>query len=228
MSRPLQLGLAAGLAVVAGVTLILASLSGAGTERAAPAASGATAEAPALAGLPQRGFALGRPDAPVTLVDYLDLQCPACRMFDAQAMPTLLEYVRAGKLRIELRLATILGPESEMANRAAAAAAGQDRGFDFARAFYARQGAENSGYVTPDFVRAIGAHAGVDTRRLELDAAGSDARAAVARHTQEFQRLGLAGTPSFRIGRTGGPLVPLEVLSFAPSQFTARIDALAR
>ena len=32
----------------------------------------------ALKGIPQNGFVLGDPNAPVTLVEYIDLQCPIC------------------------------------------------------------------------------------------------------------------------------------------------------
>lgn len=60
------------------------------------------AEVMQTAGLPER--ALGRPDAPVTIVKYASLTCPYCRKFHLETFPVLKrEYIDTGKVRIVLR-----------------------------------------------------------------------------------------------------------------------------
>ena len=53
----------------------------------------------------------GRPDAPLTLVEYTDFVCPFCAMFFQRTLPVLLEkYVRTGKVKLvieDLPLATL-------------------------------------------------------------------------------------------------------------------------
>ena len=94
-----------------------------------------------FAGIPQRGNELGRSSAPVTLVEYIDPQCPYCREFVATALPRLVtRYVRSGKLRIEARPIAILGPDSLRGNRAIVAAGQQGRLFNVAELLYFNQG----------------------------------------------------------------------------------------
>jgi protein-disulfide isomerase len=53
-------------------------------------------------GLPE--MALGRPDAPVTIVQYASLTCPYCRRFQTESFPVLKrEYIDTGKVRYVLR-----------------------------------------------------------------------------------------------------------------------------
>ena len=72
-------------------------------------------------GIPQSGPTLGDPGAPVTMIEYADLQCPFCGAYTRDTLPTLVKrYVRTGKVRMELRPITILGPDSGTAHAAAA------------------------------------------------------------------------------------------------------------
>jgi protein-disulfide isomerase len=158
-----------------------------------------------LAGVPQDGIALGEPEAPVTLVEFADLQCPFCRDFALQALPLVVrDYVRAGKVRLEFQALAFLGPDSERGARAVAGAAAQDRLWNVVDLFYFNQGRENSGYATDAFLDGLlAAVPGLDAGRVRRDGSApaadrllGDAEALAARH-------GIDSTPSFLIGRTG-------------------------
>src|SRR6185437_1323708 len=92
---------------------------------------------------------LGSPQAPVTMIVYVDLQCPFCAQFEIGAMPTLVaRYVRADKLRVELRPIAFIGPDSERGRLAVIAAAEQGKLFNLAALLYANQGAENADWLS--------------------------------------------------------------------------------
>jgi protein-disulfide isomerase len=142
--------------------------------------------------------------------------------------PTLVnKYVRTGKLRMEMRLQSFIGPDSVKAGKAVAAAAQQNRAWTFADIFYGDQGQENSGYVTPNFVQSIsGATPGLNHTQLVRDAAAPAASTTLKQGTSAFNAAGFSGTPSFLIGRTGGPLRPLNWSSLTPGEFTSQINQL--
>ena len=85
--------------------------------------------------------------------------------------------MRAGKVKLAVRTLHFLGPDSVRAARVAAGAERQGRLWAFLEAFYARQGTENSGYVTDGFLREVAAAAGVDAGRA-LAPGGVGVRAA--------------------------------------------------
>ena len=64
-------------------------------------------------GIPQNGLTLGDPKAPVTMVEYIDLQCPFCQQFETQVMPNIIsKYVRTGKVKVEARILAFIGSEA--------------------------------------------------------------------------------------------------------------------
>jgi protein-disulfide isomerase len=216
-------GAAIGAAVLAAAALILASLLGAGDTSTMRTPS-RPAESLAFAGIPQSGMTLGSKDAPVTLVEYADLQCPYCALWAADVLPTIVrEYVRPGHVRLVFHGLAFLGPDSDTALRASFAAAEQDRLWLFVHALYARQGPENGGWVN-GALPAAATHAGVDFDRV-LDESSSPS---VERHLlaagRAAERAGVRGTPSFELGRTGGRLELVEDGSL--DSLRARLDAL--
>jgi protein-disulfide isomerase len=232
--RRRRLGQLGGVVLVAAaiVAVLVVISSGGGSKTASVPAAGQAAspgDAPSLfAGLPQKGLTLGSAKAPVTLVEFSDMQCPVCRDYTSAVFPSLVKkYVRTGKLRMEMRLQSFLGPDSVTAGKAVAAAARQNRAWTFADIFYDNQGQENSGYVTPDFVQSIAsATPGLNHAQLVRDASTPAAADVLKQGTNAFNTAGFTGTPSFLVGRTGGPLRRLNWSALTPAQFASQIDQL--
>jgi protein-disulfide isomerase len=175
-------------------------------------------------GIRQDSGALGDPDAPFTLVEFADLQCPYCARFDREVLPAVIErFVRPGRLRIELRPVSFLGPDSSTGAAATVAAGFQDRMWQFADLWYHNQGAENSGYATPQFLGRVARGAGLDFDRWQSE---SNSRRLVAILQSNKRAAGTArvtGTPNFRLGRTGSVLTPFAQGPGAPRDFLPRL-----
>ena len=119
-----------------------------------------------------------------------------------------------------------LGDDSVRAAAVTAAAAEQDELWPFVDAFYHRQGQENSGYVTDDFLRQVlAAVPGIDVEQALSDAGDPKAEKLPTRAEAEAKAAGISSTPSFMIGPTGGKLSDLKVSALDPGQFTEPIDA---
>jgi protein-disulfide isomerase len=156
-------------------------------------------------GIPQRGNVLGSPAAPVTLVEYVDLQCPFCREFETAVMPTVLSrYVRPGGVKVEMRPVAIIGSDSERGRLAAIAAGKQNRLFNFAQLLYANQGSENTGWLSDDMVqRAAASIPGLNVPQL-LSAQNSTAvKTAAQAFDEQAAADGLQGTPTILVGKSG-------------------------
>lgn len=218
-SPKVLLGVALAVLVLAGVAVGIAvavsgnsSSSSVSVPTRGSLASAPLSEAAAayrlFAGIPQHGNVLGSPKAPATMVEYVDLQCPHCRDFEATVMPTIVRrFVRPGKLKVEARAIAIIGPDSIRGRNAAIAAAEQNRMFPFMQVTYFNQGDENTGWLDDDFVKQAAASVpGMDVPKL-VDAAGSNA---VSTRGKAFDADATAddvpGTPALYVGRSGGTL----------------------
>ncbi len=184
-----------------------------------------------LTGVPQRGNVLGRPTAPVTIQYFGDLECPVCRTFTTQALPSLIHrWVRGGQLKIEYRSLETATREPEVfaSQQVAALAAGQQsRMWNFLETFYAEQGEEDSGYVTESFIQGIAKQVpGLDLARWSAARADTGLGQTVLSDAQAAASDGLGGTPAFLIGRGGRTPQQLEPGSFTePAPFDRAIEA---
>jgi protein-disulfide isomerase len=200
----------AGLAVAIVLIVVFAggnSGSGSTTTTVLPDASFVTRQ---FAGIPQQGNVLGKASAPATMVEYIDLQCPVCRAFETDVMPTVItRYVRTGKLRVEARPVAIIGDgvDSQRGRLGMIAAEQQNRGFNFAQILYFNQGPEDGGWLDDTMVAsAARSIPGVNVQAL-VDATKSSAVLERA-HTydREAETDGLTGTPFVLVGKTDAKL----------------------
>jgi protein-disulfide isomerase len=225
MSRIHTLSAALIASILTVTVMVVVNQSGARSEATPPTDKAAHVQDP-YAGIPQEGISLGRKDAPLTLVEFADLQCPFCRDYALNVLPQIVDdYVRTGQLRLELRVLRFLGPDSESAAAGAGAAAQSGRLWQYADLFYRRQGMENSGYVTHDFLHDVAADAGLEPGRFARAMGGAGAERMARQAENQAERLRVEGTPSFFIGPTGGPLRPMHVHALEYGEFAAAIES---
>jgi protein-disulfide isomerase len=181
-----------------------------------------------FAGIEQKGLVLGSPEAPVTLVEYADLQCPYCAQWSRETLPVIVdEYVETGKLRIVFHGLAFIGDDSDKALRTAIAAGQDDHLWDVVHGLYARQGAENSGWVTDDLVREIASGVdGLDGEKLLSARWENPIESVLKRGAAAAERAGVQSTPAFQIGPTGGRLELVEINSLGPDGIRPAIEAV--
>jgi protein-disulfide isomerase len=212
--------------LVAGAFVAVSAVQGDSSTKPSPAAR-TSGQKSLFAGIQQRGIVLGSPNAPVTLVEFADLQCPYCGEFARDALPQIVrEYVRTGRVKVVFQGLAFLGPQSQTALRAVLAAGQQNRAWDVLEGLYARQEAENSGWVTLALLREVGGAApGLNVPRMLRQ---SDS-ASVTRQLRDAERLGrqagVSGTPTFFVGRSGGPVQRVALTSLTAAALRPALDA---
>jgi protein-disulfide isomerase len=208
--------------VVGGAILLLGGSKSSGGGGGGSLAGVKAQVAARFAGLPQHGTVVGDPKAPYTLVEFVDLQCPFCREYTLNVMPTVLRrFVRPGRLNMDMKVRAFLGPDSLKAAKVAGGAAQQSRLWPFADVFYSQQGEENSGYVTPDFLKQItGATPGLNGPRALGFATTQDATDFVSGNESLASALKSNSTPAFFVRRGGGAYVPLNANTASAKAFT--------
>ncbi|MGI5488438.1 DsbA family protein [Microtetraspora malaysiensis] len=207
-------------------------------KRQAPAASASTAGEASPSGspaaesgpltsaarrAPDDPLAIGRTDAPVTMVVYSDYRCPFCAKFGRDTEPKLVErYVSKGTLRIEWRDFPIFGEQSINAAKAARAAGAQGKYKEFAAALFGAAPDRGHPDLTAAVLRKFAEQAKVpDLDRFDKDMAGSAFDKAIEKDMLEGNALGVPSTPAFLIN--GQPLLGAQPLE----EFTAMIDKAA-
>ncbi len=143
---------------------------------------------------------VGSADAPVTIVEFGDYQCPFCARFFTDVEPRLREdYIKTGKARMVYRDFAFLGPESADAAMASQCAAEQKAFWSFHDALFAtevRDGVEHNGNLNEQLFKTIASG-------LKLDRALFDNCLSSKKYFKEIEKdyndgiaAGVRGTPA--------------------------------
>ncbi len=152
---------------------------------------------------------LGSTQAPVTIVEFFDPSCEACRAFYPVVKQILAAYPE--KVRVVLRY-TPFHPASEEVVRILEAARKQEKFEGMLEVLLEKQeewGAD--GAPNPTRAWEIAAEAGLDLTKARQDAVSADVDSVISQDVADVKAVGVKGTPTFFVN--GKPL-----LSFGTQQ----------
>ena len=137
---------------------------------------------------------LGPADAPVTLVEYGDFQCPYCRAAHFYLQSVLREMGEELRLVFRHMPLTQVHPLAQPAAEAAEAAGAQGKFWPMHDLIY-----ENQDLLSPALLMRLAQRLGLDMLRFADDVASHRFLAKVKEDFMSAVRSGAAGTPSFFI-----------------------------
>jgi len=145
-------------------------------------------------------YAMGRDDAPVTMVEFTDYQCPFCRRFEADSFAQLKkDYIDTGKVRFVSRdLPLDFHPNAPAAAMAARCAGDQHKFWEMRDAMMLDTATD----LGPASILKYGQKANLDMTAFSTCLSDKKYTEAIKKDTADAGTLGISGTPSFVIGKT--------------------------
>jgi len=156
---------------------------------------------------------LGKPNAPVTVIEYVSLTCPHCANFQKNVFARVKkEFIDSGKVRFIVREFPIghTSGTAAIINRCAP----EDKYFFVLNQFLTRQPEWVSQEVRPEAIYAVAKSSGMTHETFDKCLSNQTIIAGLSEVKQRGRQFGVIGTPTFFInGRKISGAMPFE--SFA-------------
>ena len=168
-------------------------------------------------------YSLGKDDAPLTLVEFADYQCPYCREFHIDTLPALRKnYIDTGELRfvaMDLPL-----DRHRDATRAAVSAlcAGEQHKFWEMRDTLIL----HAGNLAEDAIVGYAQKLELDTRQMKTCVTSRRYLPKIYRDIMQAEAAGIYGTPSFVLGKTARSAIAGIAIEGAPPY--AELDSILK
>ena len=151
------------------------------------------------------GRRTGRPDAPVTVVEFADFECPFCKRFHEDALKPVLRAMADSIAFVFVHFPLPGHRFAAPAAKAAECAADQGRFSEFADALYARQ--DSLGLKTWD---SFATDARVADLKAFRDCVAGSESPRVDSGLTVGKRIGVAGTPTVLVNGWLAPMPPTD------------------
>src|SRR3990167_3468683 len=221
------MGLLVGVAGVSLIGFVLAAsfafsskspLAGSGSNVAqaptAPAPTGQTAPSPVDIAIKETDYVRGNADAPVTIVEYSDLECPYCKSFHPSMIRLMNEYsnqVRWIYRHFPLSFHVNAQKEAEAAE-CAGKLGGNEKFWAYIDKIFERTTSNGTGFAL-DALAPLAKELGLNEARFKTCLDGGEFAAHVQQDLQEGADFGVNGTPTtFVNGQPVEGAVPYEQL----------------
>jgi protein-disulfide isomerase len=152
---------------------------------------------------PAEGTTLGSPDAPVTIYEYSDFQCPFCAKAAAETVPQLdTDYLANGKAKLIFKAVRFLGDESKWAAEAALCANDQGKFWEYHNKLFEEQAGENKGTFKIENLKLFAGQIGLNQGDFDTCLDENKYETQVADNTSEATQRGVNSSPTFVVGQT--------------------------
>ena len=156
--------------------------------------------------MPQAGNVLGDPDAPVEIIEYADLACPACREASTTTIPEAIDQiVKAGDAKLVFRPIAFISRSSERGALGAEAAGMQDAMWSFTELIYRNQGPEtDQDWLSDELMTETVDKLGLDVDQWTADYMGQESEQRFLATESQAQEDEVGVTPTFVIRGPNG------------------------
>ncbi len=168
---------------------------------------------------------LGDLNAPVTIVEYSDFQCPFCEMFYSKTVKQVKEdYIKTGKVKMVYRHFAFQGPESQASAQAVECAKDQGKFWEYHDAIFdaeGKDGQRNNGNLNRGLFMNIVNDLGMNSADFGSCFDGKKYASKVEQDYAVGQVVGVDGVPAVFIN---GSRVSRDVNVYDYNQFKLVID----
>ena len=169
------------------------------------------------------GPSRGPADAPVTLVEFADFQCPYCGRLETVLKPVLARYPTTVKFVYRQLPIPQLHPNALLAAQASVCAEQQGQFWPVHDALF--ELFLGKGTLDATTLPAIGEAAGLDSTAFQACLASGKADAVISRDTTDADQIGVEGTPALFVnGRPLRGVVSEDTLRDAIDEELARVS----
>ncbi len=156
-----------------------------------------------LAALADDDAVKGNPNAPVTIVEFSDFECPYCQAFYQNTLPRIQQkYINSGLVKLVYRdypLSGHAGAEpAAIAAECAREQGGDDMYYNYHDAIF-----DKGGSMTGELLRSFAAGLNLDLGAFDACVGSGKYTAEVQADLQQAYAIGVRGTPAFVINGQG-------------------------
>jgi protein-disulfide isomerase len=159
----------------------------------------------------QISHTLGSNDAPITIIEFGDYQCPFCGEWYKQVSPTLNEkYIKTGKVQLIFVDYPFLGPDSYPTAYASFCAEDQNKFWEFHDVVYLNQGNTNDGWASSDNIREFVQSIDLDMSQFDECMESTTFKQKIDDSLQIGREQGVNQTPTFIVLNDNGKYQKIE------------------
>lgn len=144
---------------------------------------------------------LGDPNAPLTVIEFADFQCPFCKEFFLNIFPLLKrDYIDTGKVQFVFQDMAFLGEESMQAAQGARCAQAQGKFWQYHDRLYEVQDGENVGTFVKENLKKLAAGVGLNQTDFDACLESQVMRPDILESMETARKAQVSATPTLFIG----------------------------